>query len=111
MNNSDLLERIERLEFHQSLVLKMVSNSHFGFYKLIIERSLLKKDVESFYKLCERVSKKIEEQKAEGFVYFHPLFEEFKSSLHPNLQAEEVIEGCLQQCVFVPLMLELKKYL
>ncbi|MDZ5470203.1 DUF1878 family protein [Bacillus sp. 31A1R] len=111
MNYEELLEKIKRLEYHQTLLAQMVSTNKFGFYQLVIEKSLHKNEVEDFYKLCEKMHIKLEEQKAEGFVYFHPLLEEFKSNLHPNLQAEEVVEVCLNQHLFVPLMLEFKKYL
>lgn len=111
MNNDELLARIEQLEYHQYLLLKMVKNSKADFYKLVIENSLSKHEVEEIMLLCEELSIKLEEQKAEGFIHFHPLFEEFKLKLHPTLHAEAVIRACLSQHLFQPLMMELKKYL
>lgn len=111
MNLETLVDKMKQLEYHQSLLLKMVQNSYEDFYKLVIEKSLNKNDVEEFMMKCEVMSNQLEEQKAEGFVYFHPLFKEFKSTLHPSLQAEEVILACIRQNLFVPLMSELKKYI
>ena len=111
MNEKMLFEKLQMLEYHQSLLLKMIKNTNDQFYKLVIEKSLSEQDVKQFYKQCEGLSKELEEQKAEGFVYFHPLYKRFTSRLHPNLQAEEVIQACLCQKLFLPLMQELKKYL
>lgn len=112
MNNEEnLLARIEMLEYHQYLLLRMVDKTQAEFYKLVIENSLTKHDVEEIMMLCEKLSMKLEEQKAEGFIHFHPLFEEFKLKLHPTLHAEAVVKACLNQHLFQPLMMELKKYL
>lgn len=110
MNLDALLEKMNRLEFHQSLLLKMISNSNDQFYKLIIENSLSKNDVELFFQTCDNLSKALQEQKAEGYVYFDSLFAEFKKAIHPNLNAEEVIRACLRQQLYLPLMLEFKKF-
>lgn len=106
-----LLEKIDRLEYHQSLLIDIILNNKNHFHKLIIEKSLNRRDVEEFYKLCEEMSIEMEKQKAEGFVYFHPLFEEFKLRLHPNLHVEAVIRACLSQQIYEPLMKEFKNYL
>ncbi|MFE8700230.1 DUF1878 family protein [Cytobacillus sp. FJAT-54145] len=111
MNYEILLKKIEKLEYHQSLLLKMVTDNQHDFFKLVIKYSLDQKDVESFHKLCEHMSTELEKQKAEGFVYFHPLYEEFRRNLHPNVPVEEVIFACLNQRLFEPLMVEFKKYL
>lgn len=111
MNYDALIKKMNTLEYHQSLLLKMISNTDKQFYKLIIEKTLSEKDVEQFNQLCDKLSLEIEEQKAEGFVYFHPLFEKFKNSLHPNLHPNEVIQACLRQQLYLPLMLEFRKYI
>lgn len=110
MNLDSLLEKINRLEFHQSLLLKMISNTDDHFYKLIIEKSLSEQDLERFYEKCNELTKALEEQKAEGLVYFDSLFENFKEGLHPNLNVQEVVKACLRQQLYVPLMLEFKKF-
>lgn len=111
MDLEAILERINRLEYHQSLLLKMNQASSAAFYKLIIEKSLGEEDVKQFYTLCDKLSKDFEEQKAEGFVHFHPLFKKFTMMLHCGLQTEEVIAACITQGIYLPLMTELKKYL
>ncbi|WP_075983510.1 DUF1878 family protein [Bacillus massilinigeriensis] len=111
MDVKDIIEKMNRMEYHQSLLINMISTSTDDFYKLVIKRSLDKAAVDVFFQNCANLSIKLEEQKAEGFVFFHPLFEEFKSTLHPNLQAEEVIPACIRQQLFAPLMEELEKYL
>ncbi|WP_338470510.1 DUF1878 family protein [Niallia sp. XMNu-256] len=111
MDLQAILEKINKLEYHQSLLLKMNQSSTEAFYKLIIEKSLSEEEVGQFHKKCERLSKIFEEQKAEGFVYFHPLYEKFIAHLHPKLSAQEVIIACLRQGLYVSLMTEFKKYL
>ena len=110
MDYNEILERIKRLEYHQSLLLKMSRSSTDAFYKLIIEKSLDEKEVKGIYKVCAQLSKELQEQKAEGFVYFHPLFQKFDQQLHHRLQAEEVINACLMNGLYTPLLKELKKY-
>jgi len=111
MSFEDLLKRIEKLEYHQSLLVRMAASSNAQFDKLIIEKGLGKNEVQAFYKLCEYMSKEMEDQKAEGFVNFHPLFEKFNEQLHPNLQIEEVVHACVLQRIFLPLMDDFKRYL
>lgn len=111
MDEKAIIEKMNQIEFHQSLMIKMISSSKDEFYKLVIERSLNKEEVDTFYQNCTNLSKLLEEQKEEGFVYFHALFEDFKFMLHPNLQVEEVIRACINQQLFIPLMEEFIKYL
>jgi hypothetical protein len=111
MFEDELLERLNRLEYHQSLLLKMVEGSKARFDMLVIEKGLSERDVQIFYKQCEQLSMELEEQKAEGFVYFHPLFNKFQEELHPRLKVEEVIHACILQKLFLLLMDELKRYI
>ncbi|MCM3667387.1 YhaI family protein [Mesobacillus maritimus] len=110
MNMDDLMEKMKMLEFHQKLLLKMVKETKFKFNYLVIEKSLTESEMGEILYFCERMSKRYKKQKAEGFVYFHPLYDELYSFLQPKLEAEEVIDACLEQELFVPLMTELKKY-
>ena len=110
MNSKELYEKVSRLEYHQRLLLEMLTGSTYQFNKLIIEKSLTEKEVDEFFKICDDLSNQLKEQKEEGFVYFHPLFEKLKTSLHPNLDMQEVIYACLGQQLYVPLMTELRKY-
>jgi len=111
MDERELLRRIRLLEYHQKLLLKLLNNPKLEFNKLIIENGISEQEVENFFKLCEEMCKKMAEQKAEGFVYFNPLFDEFSTSLPLTLPTEEVIQACLRQNLFESLMLELKKYI
>lgn len=111
MNEYELLERIKILEYHQKLLLKLLNNPKLDLYKLIIENGISEQEVKQFYSLCDKMSIKLEEQKAEGYVYFHPLFQELSLSLPPKLNMREVINACLTQKLYLPLFQELAKYL
>lgn len=111
MDERELLKRIQLLEYHQKLLLALVNNPKLEFNKLIIEKGISEQEVQNFFKLCEKMCKKMVEQKAEGFVYFSPLFEEFSTSLPLTLRTEEVVQACLRQNLFESLMIEFKKYI
>ena len=110
MNYEEIMEKIKMLEFHQKLLMQMVEGTKLKFYYLMIEKSLTQSEMNRIFLFCEKMSIELKKQKAEGFVYFHPLFNEFHSFLQPKLEAEEVITACLEQGLYVPLMEELKKY-
>ncbi|MEH7884554.1 DUF1878 family protein [Bacillus sp. JJ1609] len=111
MDYGKIIEKINMLEFHQKLLLKMVKGSKEHFYSLIIERGLTQQEVASILEACEKMSMHMEEQKAEGFMYFHPLYKKFSTVVQPKLQPEEVIKACESQGLFLPLMTELRKYI
>jgi len=106
-----LVQRINLLEFHQKLLLKLLNDPTLDFYKLIIENGLTEQQVDKFYYMCNELSIKLNVQKAEGYVYFHPLFDELFTSLPANLKIEVVINACLNQKLFEPLFREFKKYI
>jgi hypothetical protein len=110
MNEQELLQRIQLLEYHQNLLVMLLDNPKLDFYKLIIKSGLKEQDVQQFFLLCDKLNIKWEEQKAEGFVYFHPLFAELSASLPPNLNVNEVIQACLNQKLYDDLFQELQKY-
>ena len=111
MNENELLERINVLEYHQRLLLKMLNDPSLELYKLIIENGISEQEIEQFYSLCDNMSIKMEEQKAEGYVYFHPLFHELTVSLPSTLNVRDVINACLTQKLYLPLFQEMVKYL
>ncbi|WP_066068346.1 DUF1878 family protein [Neobacillus soli] len=112
MNGHELLlQRIKLLEYHQKLLLKLLGNPMLELYKLIIENGITEQEVEHFYTLCDKMSMEFEEQKAEGYVYFYPLFDELSASLPAKLDMKEVIKACLKQELFVPLFQEFEKYI
>ncbi|MGE8205133.1 DUF1878 family protein [Heyndrickxia sp. NPDC080065] len=97
-------QRLDRIEFHQKLLMKMLSDGHYEFYRIIVEKQLQEKEVEAFYKLCEKLSEECEEQKADNFVFFSPLFKKFKEELHSKLDPIEVIQACIKQNLYPELM-------
>jgi len=107
----DLIKRIEKLEFYQELLLRLVNSSGKSFTRLIITQKLSREEVKEFHQLCDDLSIKLEEQKAEGFVYFLPLFKEFTQRLNKKLEAKATVFACLEEKLHVELMSELKKYL
>lgn len=111
MNEQELINRINLLEYHQKLLVKLLKDAKLDFYMLIIENGIAEQEIEKFYTLCDELNIKMEEQKVEGFVYFHPLFKEFKASLPAKLNVEEVIQACINQKLFEPLIQEFRKYL
>jgi hypothetical protein len=111
MNEQELLNRILILEYHQKLLVKLLNNPTLNFYKLIIEYGITEHETQMFFSLCSELTIKMEEQKAEGFVYFHPLFEEFSTSLPPKLDPKEVIHACVTQQLYERLFHEFKKYI
>lgn len=111
MNEQDLLHRINLLEFHQRLLIKFLSHPNNDFDRLIVENGLSEREVNNFYRLCDELTVKLAEQKAEGFVHFHPLLNQLSAALPAHLKMKEVVKACLQQRLFEPLFMELRKYL
>ncbi|WP_064092132.1 DUF1878 family protein [Rossellomorea aquimaris] len=107
----DLLNIIEKLEYYQRLMAEMVPKEGYAFHRLVIKNGLTEEEVEEFYNLCDVMSKKIEKQKAEEFVYNTPLFKEFEKELHSELNVIEVVDSCLAQNIYPTLMQQLKKSL
>ena len=111
MNEQDVMRRLHLLEYHQKLLVQLVANPKLDFFKKIVEKGISEQEVESFFKLCDGLSLLMEEQKAEGFLHFYPLYQQFTASLPKNLQADEAVISCLTQNLYPILMLEFKKYI
>lgn len=109
MNENELLKRIKLLEYHQKLLLKIITNPNLDFYKLIVEKGITEQEVIAFFERCDKLTIQMEEQKAEGFLYFYPLFNEFTASLPRKLSANETVTSCLNQNLFTALMNEFEK--
>ncbi|MCR2821076.1 YhaI family protein [Lederbergia panacisoli] len=107
----NLLAKIERLEYHQKLLLGMIRSEGHEFDRLIIKKNLDENEVKEFRSLCEYVSKEMEVQKAEKFVFYAPLFNEFVKKLNPKLNPDEVVNACLKQNIYTDLMNVLQKNL
>lgn len=106
-----LKSQVDLLQYHQRLLVQLVGNPSLEFHRLIIESGLSETETKSFYDLCDRLNKKLAEQKAEGYVYFHPLFEELLFSLPSSLDARKAAKACIAQDLYKPLFEELSKYM
>ncbi|ALC91949.1 hypothetical protein AM500_20745 [Bacillus sp. FJAT-18017] len=111
MDSRQILDRIQLLEYHMRLLAEAVDKTEYELNKLLVKSNITEREAAEFFALCERMNKVMEEQKAEGFLHFHPLFQEFVSLLPSKLDSREVVTACLRQKVFVPLMTEFNKYL
>jgi len=104
---SSLHERMEKLEFHQQLLLKMADTSDYPFYKIVIEKGISRGEMEEVFSLCEEVNQRFEELKEEGFVGFSPLLIHFVGMLNPKLNPKETIAALYEQGYYRALMTEL----
>ncbi len=107
----DLFRRVEKLEYYQRLMLELMPGNTTLFYREVMRAGLDEEDVKAFFQLCEGLNNKCQKQKAEGFVYFTPLFKEFERRIDRRLTVERVIEGCLNQGIYPSLMTQLRKCL
>mgnify|MGYP003408314075 FL=1 len=108
INLDELLTKIEKLEYHQQLLIRMMKHSKEQLYYLIIEKNLSRKETEQLLKICEDLSIELKKQKAEGYVTFSPLLTELNNRLMPQISPEELVHACLTQGVYEELMQELK---
>ena len=106
-----LMDKIQLLEFHQTLLLKLINNPSLEFYRLIIQNGISKQEMDHFIHKCDEISKKFKKQKAEGFVYFHPLFVELTQALPLQLEIKDVVKACIAQQLYEPLFQEFAKYI
>lgn len=111
MKMEELQRRIDRLEYHQQVLLRMLKHSKDQLFYLIISKDLSKKETEELLELCEILSNKFQKQKAEGYVTFYPLLTELKECLSKKISYRELIQACLQQEVYIPLMKQLQELL
>lgn len=103
-----LHRRLERIAYHQRLLAEFIDEK-YAFTKLIIKQDLAPEEVAEFLRLCDDLNKKMEEQRAEGFVYFHPLLEEWLEKLNRKLDPKITIRACLKQGIYPELMTELHR--
>ncbi|MFT4416721.1 DUF1878 family protein [Fredinandcohnia humi] len=103
-----LEERIERIEFYQSLLIKLLDDKLAPFYKMMMEAKLSKKEIQDLLQLCEELSNEYKKQKAEGFVVFTPLLTQFVGMLDPKLEPSKTIEVLATHGNYTPLMQEFK---
>ncbi|MCG1022450.1 DUF1878 family protein [Sutcliffiella horikoshii] len=106
---SKLEERLATLEYYMELLLKQLDHKRFPWDAFIIRVRLSRREVEFIYHTCEKLSKEMEKQKAEGFVTFTPLLIQFRQALPSGLPWEETIYALRSQGLYTSLMDEFHK--
>ncbi|MBM7659927.1 hypothetical protein JOC85_000694 [Bacillus mesophilus] len=101
-------KRIERLEYYQKLMLELVDLESWPLHHLVMKRKLSEEEVEELFYLCEELTVEYKNQKAEGFVGFTPLLQDFIGRLNEKLSPLETIEALHKEQLYQPLMLILK---
>ncbi|MEH6943548.1 DUF1878 family protein [Bacillus sp. JJ722] len=107
----EVQRRIETLEYHQQLLVRMLKHSNDQLYYLIITKNLSKLETETLLDICEKMNKKFQKQKAEGYVTFNPLLNELQAHLPNSISIHELVHACLKQGVYVALMQSMKELL
>ncbi|ASS89379.1 DUF1878 family protein [Aeribacillus pallidus] len=105
----DLERRLETLEYYMSLFMKMMNIEMYPFYKLVMEKGLMKEEIEEVFRICDELEKEHKEQKAQGFVYFENLLTLFAGQLTPKLDVNETIDALYLQGLYTELMKDLKR--
>ncbi|RSK26322.1 DUF1878 family protein [Bacillus sp. HMF5848] len=104
-----LEKRVERLEYYHTLLLQYIGPDKAPFYYYVMECRLSQQEVEDFLQNCERLNNEYKKQKAEGFVIFTPLLEDFRQLIPNVLDLEKTIDTLLAQHMFKPIMEEFKQ--
>jgi Protein of unknown function (DUF1878) len=105
----DVERRLETLEYYMSLFMKMMNIEMYPFYKLVMEKGLMKEEIEEVFRICDELAKEHKEQKAQGFVYFENLLTLFAGQLTPKLDVNETIDALYLQGLYTELMKDLKR--
>lgn len=104
---SSLQDKINMLEFHNHLLLKMIDGKKFPFYALIIQKGITKKEMDDVFTLCEEVNQRFEMQQENGLVDDKPLLLHFVGMLNPKLPVKETIIALYEQNHYPALMAKL----
>ncbi|MFS0782974.1 DUF1878 family protein [Bacillus sp. 1P06AnD] len=107
----EIAERLDKLEYHQQLLVRMLKDTELPLYYLIVEHDLSKEDTEQVLNICEELSKKFKKQKAEGYVTFYPLLFELQKKIPASISSLELIHACIKQGVHTEFMKEMKSVL
>jgi hypothetical protein len=59
-NYVELQARLNLLEYHQMLLLKLLTDPNLEFYRLVIENGISEHEVEAFNLLCDNLNIKME---------------------------------------------------
>ncbi|MFD1739117.1 DUF1878 family protein [Bacillus salitolerans] len=101
-------QRLERLEYYQTLILQMVDLNKWPFYALVMKRQIAEKDVQQIFTLSEELLELYFQQKEEGLLVFSQLLEVFERSLPDGLTVLETVDAMHRQQLYTPLMSEFK---
>lgn len=101
-----LESRLNRLEFYFQIVWDNTNLDGKPFYALIIQKELTKQEVDDIFKTCEELSKKYEEQKAEGLIDYVPLLTQFVGMLTPKIAPHEAVDALSKQGLYKEMMRE-----
>lgn len=97
-------ERLNKIEYHQRLLLEMMEKNKYPFYELIIQKGLSEQEVTQLYRECLTLEKMFEEQREMGFVLHTDLIAHFLDVLPTVLTPKETVESLYKQLLFKPLM-------
>ncbi|WP_243385835.1 DUF1878 family protein [Bacillus kexueae] len=106
---NELEKRVENLEYHLRLLLKMSNAQKFPFDYLVVTKGLSEEEVNQLMNLCRKLELQHEEQKAQGLLYYTDLLTLFAGQLNEKLDINETIDAMLQQGLFPQLMSDFKR--
>ncbi|WP_260284559.1 YhaI family protein [Peribacillus aracenensis] len=107
MNNIN--EEIEILRFHQRLLLNLIRNPEAKLDYLFVEKNFTMKEAEELLETCDTLSKRYEIEKAEGYMNFRPLFNQFERNVNSKITIKECVDACLSQGLYVSFMREMDR--
>lgn len=106
-----LEDRIDRLEYYLSMLLKSMDRNKYPFYYLAMSTNLSKQEIEGFLNSCDNLSKRLMLQKEEGLIHFESIYKEFKEAIPSSLSMEDTISTMQRQGMYKLLIKEIKKYI
>ncbi|KMY49016.1 DUF1878 family protein [Peribacillus loiseleuriae] len=105
----DLEREINRLKFHQKLLLNVIRNPNAELDVIFFEKNLSETEAHEILRLCDKLSKQYEIEKAEGYIHFQPLFNRLTMELTAKVTVKELIEACLKQGLYDSFMKDMVK--
>ncbi|MBD1380711.1 DUF1878 family protein [Metabacillus arenae] len=101
----DKLEgKLHKLEFYISLLLQMVDDTKYPFFKLVIENQLSEEEVTEVIELCKQTEIDFYVQKEQGWVIYEDLLAQFVGQLNSKLPVNQVIKSLYDQEMYSELM-------
>lgn len=101
---SSFLKKVNTLEFHNELLLKMIDSEKHPFFTLVILNGLSKQEMKETFALCEEVNERLNKQDEAGFLDYTPLLTHFVGMLNPKLPVKETMNALLAQGFYRELM-------